>query len=62
MDVFLYGLTEEQATQKLKDIYFVVQAATKATCEIIRTKHAVTILGQFPNRCVLLLTTLDHGI
>jgi len=55
VDMFIYGLTEEQATQKLKDIYFVVQAATKATCQIIRTKHAVTILGQYPTRHVQII-------
>lgn len=58
VDLFLYGLTEEQATQKLKDIYFVVQAATKATCQIIRTKHAVTILGQYPTRHVQIVLRL----
>eukprot|EP00029_Vermamoeba_vermiformis_P008738 TRINITY_DN4171_c0_g1_i1.p1 TRINITY_DN4171_c0_g1~~TRINITY_DN4171_c0_g1_i1.p1 ORF type:complete len:2196 (-),score=786.80 TRINITY_DN4171_c0_g1_i1:32-6574(-) len=58
IDMFLYGLTEEEANDKLKHIYFIVQSNTKATCEVIRTKNAVTILGQYPYRHIQIVLRL----
>jgi len=58
IDLFLYGLTEEEANEKLKHIYFVVQSNTKATSEVIRTKNAVTILGQYPHRHIQIVLRL----
>lgn len=58
IDMFLYGLTEEEANEKLKHIYFIVQSNTKATSEVIRTKNAVTILGQFPYRHIQIVLRL----
>lgn len=50
VDMFFYGINEHQANQKLKEIYELVKKNTKSPCEVIRTKHAVTIVNQFPYR------------
>jgi hypothetical protein len=36
IDLFFYGLTEEEANEKLKNIYFVVQSNTKVKLTHIR--------------------------
>jgi hypothetical protein len=58
VDVFIYGLTEQQATNKLKDIFFTVQSNTNGACEMVRTQHAVTIIGQYPIRHVQVVLRL----
>merc|ERR1712137_586980 len=50
IDIFLYGLTPSQANQKLKDIYQVVKRNSGNSGSVIRTQHAVTILGEYPYR------------
>eukprot|EP01125_Pyxidicula_operculata_P005044 TRINITY_DN1852_c3_g2_i1.p1 TRINITY_DN1852_c3_g2~~TRINITY_DN1852_c3_g2_i1.p1 ORF type:complete len:1923 (-),score=635.24 TRINITY_DN1852_c3_g2_i1:335-6103(-) len=50
IDIFVYGLTPEEATNKMEQIFFQVQANTNASCEIVRTTNAVTIVGQYPIR------------
>ncbi|KAH3745603.1 ankyrin repeat protein [Pelomyxa schiedti] len=47
IDMFIYGLTQEQANEKLRYIYNSVHSAG---AECIRTKNAVTILNQHPRR------------
>jgi hypothetical protein len=56
--LFIYGLTEQQATEKLKDIFFIIQSNTNGSCEMMRTKHAVTILGEYPVRHVQVVLRL----
>lgn len=58
VDLFLFGLSEEQAAQKVKDIFFQIQSRTNASCQIVRTRHAVTILGQYPNRHIQVILRL----
>jgi hypothetical protein len=43
VDLFLYGLTEEQAIEKIKDIEARVRDAILAECTVVRTKNAITI-------------------
>lgn len=50
VDLFLYAMSEDDATAKLQHIYAVVQQNTGSRSEIVRAKHAVTILGQYPAR------------
>ena len=54
VDLFLYGLTDEQANEKIRSIYTTIQSNVKAL-EIIRTKNAVTIIGQYPMRHVQII-------
>lgn len=43
VDLFLYGLTEEQAIEKLSDIETRVRDALLTESTVVRTKHAITI-------------------
>ena len=58
IDMFIYGLNQEEANKKLKEIYFIVQSNTQASSEIMRTKNAITILGQYPFRHVQIILRL----
>mmetsp|Transcript_11094 Transcript_11094/g.16738 ORF Transcript_11094/g.16738 Transcript_11094/m.16738 type:complete len:725 (-) Transcript_11094:141-2315(-) len=62
VDLFLYGLSDEQANAKIKSIYNTVlsnaqsmQKGKMQAAEIIRTKNAVTIIGQYPMRHVQII-------
>lgn len=90
VDMFFYGLNENQANQKvyfpsmrqtcsfmlllfyiffsfnsnqlfkqLEDIYELVKQNTQSPCEVIRTKHAVTIVNQFPYRHIQIVLRYD---
>jgi hypothetical protein len=51
IDMFLYGLTAEQATRKVEEIYNVISRNTmNQSCAVLRTANAITILGQYPYR------------
>lgn len=54
VDLFLYGLTEEEAVEKIKDIETRVRDALLTETTVVRTKHAVTI-------CKPLLCCYSHG-
>lgn len=43
VDLFLYGLTEEQAIKKIKEIETRVRDVLLTETTVVRTKHAVTI-------------------
>jgi len=43
VDLFLYGLTEEQAIEKIKAIETSVRDAILTDTTVVRTKHAITI-------------------
>jgi hypothetical protein len=42
IDLFLYGLTEEEANEKLKNIYFIVQSNTKVLID--RVHFVMTVV------------------
>jgi len=50
IEIAIVGLDGAAAMKRVSDIYFAAQSATKATCEIIRTKTEIIILGQYPVR------------
>lgn len=47
VDLFLYGLTEEQAIEKIKDIEARVRDSLLVETTTVRTKHAITICMSF---------------
>ncbi len=55
VDLFLYGLTEEQAIEKIKEIEARVRDALLTETTVVRTKHAITICK--PPCCVVALAT-----
>lgn len=70
IDIFLYGLNEEQANEKLKEIFFSIQEALPCppicfrypiawnSTQIFRSKHAVSIVSQFPYRHIQIVLRL----
>ncbi|KAI0798951.1 ankyrin repeat-containing domain protein [Xylaria sp. FL0064] len=52
VDLFLYGLSEEQAIQKIKDIETRIRDAILSEVTVVRTKNAITICSQYPARHV----------
>ncbi|GMF81569.1 unnamed protein product [Aspergillus oryzae] len=52
VDLFLYGLTEEQAIEKIKQIEDKIKNAILYETTTIRTKNTITIVSQYPTRHV----------
>ncbi|KAL4918997.1 hypothetical protein BDW62DRAFT_56761 [Aspergillus aurantiobrunneus] len=52
VDLFLYGLTEEQAIVKIKQIERCIRDSILTEVSTIRTKNAITIVSQYPTRHV----------
>ena len=62
MDLFLYGLTEEQAIEKIKQIETSIRDSILAETTTIRTKNAITIVSQYPTRHVQIVCRLYKSI
>jgi hypothetical protein len=59
VDLFLYGLeTEEQANQKLLEIYEAITDAVPNTVICFRSKYAVTLVSQYPYRHIQIILRL----
>jgi len=52
VDLFLYGLTHEQAIAKIKQIERAIRDALLTEVTVVRTKYAITIASQYPTRHV----------
>lgn len=52
IDLFLYGISEEDAKKKLLEIYDAVQAASPFPVRCFRSTHAITLVSQYPFRHV----------
>eukprot|EP00339_Tiarina_fusa_P029651 CAMPEP_0117004946 /NCGR_PEP_ID=MMETSP0472-20121206/5747_1 /TAXON_ID=693140 ORGANISM="Tiarina fusus, Strain LIS" /NCGR_SAMPLE_ID=MMETSP0472 /ASSEMBLY_ACC=CAM_ASM_000603 /LENGTH=1154 /DNA_ID=CAMNT_0004706065 /DNA_START=652 /DNA_END=4116 /DNA_ORIENTATION=- len=50
IDIFVYGLSQFEANEKLRHIYETVKQNTNGSATMIRSKHAITILGEYPYR------------
>lgn len=50
VDLFLYGLTHDQAIEKIKQIERAVKDALLSEVTVVRTKYAITIASQYPVR------------
>lgn len=61
IDLFLYGLDEAQAVAKLQEIYDAVQAANPYQVLIVRSKHAITLVSQYPFRHVQVVLRLYNS-
>ncbi|KAK5111614.1 hypothetical protein LTR85_011792 [Meristemomyces frigidus] len=62
VDLFLYGLTEEQAVEKIKQIERSVRDALLVETTTIRTKNTVTIASQYPVRHVQIVLRIYRSI
>lgn len=52
VDLFLYGLNEEEAIEKIKQIEQAVRDSILSEITVVRSKYAITIASQYPTRHV----------
>ncbi|KAE8148084.1 hypothetical protein BDV25DRAFT_142131 [Aspergillus avenaceus] len=62
VDIFLYGMTEEQAIEKIKQIEDKIKNAILYETTTIRTKNAITIVSQHPTRHVQIVLRIYKSI
>lgn len=62
VDLFLYGLTEEQAVEKIKQIENDIRDALLVETTTVRTKYAVTIASQYPTRHVQIVLRVYKSV
>ena len=62
IDLFLYGLNEEQAIEKIKQIERGIKDSILSETTCIRTKNAITIASQHPTRHVQIVLRLYDSV
>ncbi|TVY16658.1 Uncharacterized protein LARI1_G004592 [Lachnellula arida] len=62
VDLFLYGLNEEQGLEKIKQIERSIKDSILHEVTTIRTKNAITIASQYPTRHVQIVLRLYDSI
>ena len=62
VDLFLYGLTEEQAIGKIKQIEAAIRDSVLVETTTVRTKNAITIASQYPTRHVQIVLRIYKSI
>jgi hypothetical protein len=62
VDLFLYGLTEEQALKKILAIEKAIRDSVLAEVTTIRTKNAITICSRYPTRHVQIVLRLYNSV
>ena len=65
IDLFFYGLSDYQAEEKIRSVFEAISGEVKRRFgydpEIIRTKHAITIIGQPPVRHFQIILRMYHS-
>jgi len=62
VDLFIYGLSEEKALEKIKQIERSIRDSILHETTTIRTKNAITIASQYPTRHVQIVLRLYDSI
>ncbi|XWW92272.1 hypothetical protein V2A60_000195 [Cordyceps javanica] len=62
VDLFLYGLTHDEAVEKIKQIEQAVRDAILSEVTVVRTKYAITIASQYPVRHVQIVLRVYKSI
>ncbi|KAI2783473.1 ankyrin [Daldinia loculata] len=62
VDLFLYGLDEQQAIEKIKDIEARIRDAILSEVTVVRTKNAITICSQYPTRHIQIVLRVYKSI
>ncbi|CAK7231865.1 hypothetical protein SCUCBS95973_008067 [Sporothrix curviconia] len=62
VDLFLYGLTEEQAVEKIKQIESSIRDSILAETTTVRTRHAITICSEYPTRHVQIVLRIYKSV
>ena len=58
VDLFIYGLDEAQAKEKLTEIYQAICDAVPYEVVAVRSKHAITLVSQYPHRHIQVVLRL----
>ncbi|PWI66622.1 hypothetical protein PCL_04760 [Purpureocillium lilacinum] len=62
VDLFLYGLTHDQAIEKIKQIERAIRDALLNEVTVVRTKYAITIASQYPVRHIQIVLRVYKSI
>ncbi|VUC34464.1 unnamed protein product [Clonostachys rosea] len=62
VDLFLYGLTHDQAIEKIKEIEQAIRDAILHEVTVVRTKYAITIASRYPVRHVQIVLRVYKSI
>ncbi|KAF4472702.1 ankyrin repeat [Fusarium albosuccineum] len=62
VDLFLYGLTHDQAIEKIKKIEQAIRDALLNEVTVVRTKYAITIASQYPVRHVQIVLRVYKSV
>ncbi|KAK2775823.1 hypothetical protein FQN52_007078 [Onygenales sp. PD_12] len=62
VDLFLYGLDEEQAIEKIKQIEKCIRDSILDEVSVVRTKNALTIVSKYPTRHVQIVLRLYKSV
>ncbi|EEP76366.1 predicted protein [Uncinocarpus reesii 1704] len=62
VDLFIYGLNEEQAIAKIKQIETSIRNSILEETTVIRTKNALTIVSKYPTRHVQIVLRLYKSV
>ncbi|KAI3549731.1 hypothetical protein CABS01_12565 [Colletotrichum abscissum] len=62
VDLFLYGLTHEEAIEKIKEIEASVRDAILTEVTVVRTKYAITIASQYPTRHIQIVLRVYKSV
>ncbi|KAL9616457.1 MAG: hypothetical protein Q9160_008673 [Pyrenula sp. 1 TL-2023] len=62
VDLFIYGLDERQAVEKIKQIEARIRDAILSETTTIRTKNAITIVSEYPTRHVQIVLRLYQSV
>ncbi|KAH6610532.1 ankyrin repeat [Trichoderma cornu-damae] len=62
VDLFLYGLTHEEAIEKIKQIEQAIRDSILSEVTVVRTKYAITIASQYPVRHVQVVLRVYKSI
>ena len=62
IDMFIYGLTEEEAVKKVEEILSCICKNTKDTGHLVVSQHSITLLGVYPFRHVQIVLRLYRYI
>eukprot|EP01117_Protostelium_nocturnum_P006255 TRINITY_DN2256_c0_g3_i1.p1 TRINITY_DN2256_c0_g3~~TRINITY_DN2256_c0_g3_i1.p1 ORF type:complete len:1398 (+),score=544.34 TRINITY_DN2256_c0_g3_i1:123-4316(+) len=58
IDLFIYGLTPKEANQKLEQIFDEICKAYGSQVMAVRTRHAITLVTEFPRRNIQIILRL----
>ncbi|KAK4184990.1 ankyrin repeat protein [Podospora australis] len=62
VDLFLYGLTHDEAIEKMKEIERAIRDSILTEVTVVRTKYAITIASQYPTRHVQIVLRVYKSV